>query len=95
MTMKKTLENLVKEQIKDYLNIMGWSHFPIRQGLGCYKGLCDRIAIKNGKVLFIEYKSQKGRLTSDQEKFKKYIEMHGGIYVEARSYEDVTKYEKD
>ena len=93
--MKNTPENLIKEQIKDYLNIMDWFHFPIRQGLGCYKGLCDRIAIKNGKVLFIECKGQKGRLTPDQERFKEYIEMYGGIYVEAKSYEDVAKYEKD
>jgi hypothetical protein len=93
--MKHTPENLVKEQIKDYLNIMGWFHFPITQGIGSFKGICDRIAIKKGKVLFIECKGPNGKLTPHQERFKKYIEMHGGIYVEARSYEDVAKHEKD
>ena len=91
---KQTPENIVKEQVKDYLNAMGWFHFPITQGMGSFRGICDRIAIKKGKVLFIECKSQKGELSPYQKRFKQYIEMHGGIYVEARSYEDVLKYDK-
>lgn len=93
--MKNTPENLVKEQVKDYLNIMGWFHFPITQSLGSYKGLCDRIAIKKGKVLFIECKSPDGKLTDYQRRFKEDVERNGGIYIEAHSYEDVAKYEKD
>ena len=89
---KRTPENLIKEQIKDYLDIMGWFHFPILQGLGAYKGICDRIAIKDGKVLFIEVKGPKGRLSNHQEEFKKNIEAAGGIYITAKSYEDIGRF---
>lgn len=91
---KRTPENLVKEQIKDYLDIMSCFHFSILQGLGAYKGICDRIAIKDGKVLFIEVKGPKGKLSNHQEEFKKNIEDAGGNYIAARSYEDIGKFVK-
>ena len=85
-------ENFVKEQIEDYLDIIGWFHFPILQGLGAYKGICDRIAIKDGKVLFIEVKGPKGRLSNHKKEFRKNIEAAGGIYISSRSYEDIARF---
>ena len=78
--MKNTPENIIKRQAKDLLDIYGWFHFHLTQGIGCYPGLPDRIAIKNGKILFLEFKSPKGYLNKNQIKFKHLIENQGGVY---------------
>ena len=92
--MKHTPENLVKKEIKDYLDATGWFHFPITQGLGAYKGICDRIAIKRGVVLFIECKAHRGVLTKHQKEFRARVLEAGGHYVVARGYEDIEEYLK-
>lgn len=89
--MKPTPENIVKRQIKDYLWLRGWFNFPLMQGLGCYPGAPDRIAIKDGRVLFIEVKAPKGNQSPYQKRFQKYTELSGGEYVLARSVDDVIK----
>jgi len=86
---RKLTEKDVKRQVRDYLRIRGWFVFHVWQGGMSFKGISDLIAIKNGKVLFIECKSPKGQLRLDQKKFKESIEASGGIYVVARGYEDV------
>jgi Holliday junction resolvase len=89
--MKLTPENIVKRQIKDYLWIRGWFNFPLMQGLGCYPGAPDRIAIKDGRVLFIEIKAPKGKQSLYQKRFQKYVSACGGEYLLAHSVEDVIK----
>ena len=44
-----------------------------------------------GRIVCIEVKSAKGKLSPDQEAFKQNIEANGGIYILARSVEDVQK----
>jgi hypothetical protein len=90
--MKPTPENLIKRQVKDYLNYRGWYNFPIMQGLGSMPGVCDRIAIKDGQVLFIEIKAANGRLSDKQRRFKQSIQAAGGVYIVARGYEDLEPY---
>jgi len=92
--MKKTPENLVKREIKDWLSLKGWFHFPILQGLGAYPGIPDIIAMKNGVVLFIEVKSEKGKLSPSQQDFFRNVENQGCNYIIARSYKDIEDYEK-
>jgi Holliday junction resolvase len=87
----KITEKDVKKQVRDYLRIRGWFVFSIWQGGMSYKGISDLIAIKKGKVLFVECKSPKGQLRPDQKKFKKSIEASGGTYIVARGYEDIKK----
>ena len=85
-------ENEVKHQVKDYLNIMGWFNFHILQGMGAYKGIPDRIAVKNGQVLFIEVKKPMGSKHSDfQIKFQENIEKAGGIYILVKCLDDLIK----
>jgi len=86
---KQTPENLVKKQVRDYLRIRGWFVFPVMQGLGSYPGISDLIACKNGRVLFVECKAPRGRLSTYQRRFKESIEASGCEYIEARGYEDV------
>jgi len=90
--MKNTPENLVKKEIKDWLSIQNWFHFPILQGLGAYHGIPDIIAVKNGIVLFIEVKSATGRLSESQQDFFRQIAGHGGHYIIARGYKDIELY---
>jgi len=92
--MKNTPESLVKQEIKNYLDLYNWFHFHIRQGLGSYPGAPDRIAMKNGIVLFIEVKSAKGRLSESQQDFMAHIVNHGGHYIIARGYEEIESYLK-
>jgi hypothetical protein len=90
-----TPEDTVKKECIDWLKKNGWFHFNIRQGKHCYKGISDRIAMKNGVVLFIEFKSSKGKLSDDQKKFKKNVDKQNCYYIIARSYKDIEKFIKD
>lgn len=88
---RRVTEKDVKKQVRDYLRIRGWFVFHILQGMGSYRGVSDLVAVKNGRTLFIECKVPGGKLSTYQKKFKESIETAGGIYIEARGYEDVEK----
>jgi len=87
-----TPETAIKKEIKQYLSLHQWFQFPILQGLGAYKGICDIISIKNGIVLFIEVKSKNGKLSQNQIEFGHNIKENFGHYIVARCFEDVEKY---
>lgn len=88
-----TIETQIKKQISQYLSLKGIFHFPVLQGLGAAKGIPDRIAVKDGIFYGIEVKSPKGKLSENQEEFKRDLTTIGkGIYIEARCLEDVMKY---
>ena len=75
-------ENDIKKQVKDYLTFTGWFHFHLMAGSLSYPGLPDRIAVKDGKVLFIEIKKPSGGVQSAyQKEFQRQIEAHGGEYL--------------
>ena len=88
---KITPETAIKKQIKDYLSIKGWFHFPITQGLGAYKGICDRIAIKDGRTIYVEAKTPNGRQSDYQKIFQQDIETKGGEYLLVESIDDLMK----
>jgi len=91
----KILKNLISENdvrrvCKDYLQIKGWFVFHLLQGLGCYPGLTDLIAVKYGRVLFIELKRPgKSRQSLKQALFQNDIERAGGEYILVRCLEDL------
>ena len=87
----KITENDVKRQVKDYLYLKGYFHFPILQGLGARKGIPDIIAIKNNRVLFLEIKRPGGKQSEHQKNFQAGIEGHGGRYYIVRSLDDLIK----
>ena len=82
-------ENEIKRLVKDYLHIRGWYCFSILQGLGAHKGIADIYAIKNGRAIWIEIKSPRGRQSADQIEFQKNIEYHGGEYLLVRCLDDL------
>jgi len=56
------------------------------------KGVSDILGIINGKLLAIEVKSAKGRMSIEQKAFLQNIRDQGGIAFEARSITDVAKH---
>ncbi len=87
----KITENDVKKQVKQLLSLKGYFHFHVLQGLGAYKGIPDIIAIRNNRVLFLEIKRPKGRLSDYQKQFQSDIEGQGGEYYVIKCIEDLVK----
>jgi Holliday junction resolvase len=86
----KLSENDVKKMVKEYLSIKGWFHFHLMAGMGSFAGAPDIIAIKDGKVLFIECKRPKGgKQSPKQVEFQHNIEDHGGTYLLVRDLNDL------
>jgi len=54
-----TPEGIIKLQVKRYMQWKKWFIFPVLQGMGAHKGISDFIAVKDGRVLFIETKPLK------------------------------------
>lgn len=56
-------------------------------------GASDCIAVKDGKVFFIEFKRPKsGKLSDSQIKFRDELISHGGIYVVIRSVDELMEF---
>jgi len=85
----KITESDIQRQIKEYLQWHGWFVVKIHQSLGSYKGIADLYALKDGQHVWIEVKTQRGRLSEHQEKFRRDVIDHGGTYMVARSVDDV------
>ena len=89
-------EREIQKQIVDYLkskNIFHWCNNVGRKhnlqfGL---KGSGDIMGITSGGIFFsIECKDHKGKMSLDQILFEKKINDNSGIYILARSLDDVT-----
>ena len=91
MSKPKITETDIRRQVRDYLRIRGWFVFHILQGLGCYLGITDLIAARDGRVIFIELKTARGRQSQHQKKFQADLEAHGGEYVLCRGVDDLLK----
>ncbi len=89
MPVRKTTEKTIMQQIRYALNMYGWYVFRVPPSIYGEKGLCDLIAIKNGLTIFIEVKTFKDKQSDDQKIFESRIKNAGGIYILARSLEDV------
>ena len=68
------------------------SRGPIRQsilvGMGVHAGFADLIVISSGRVLFLEIKSQTGRLRKSQEVFRDTVCAQGFGWALVRSVDD-------
>ena len=82
-------ESEIRAAIKEYLQWTGWFVFHHLQGLGCYPGLPDLEAVKDGQTVYIEVKTFTGKQRPDQIQFQADVEAHGGTYIVARGVEDV------
>lgn len=87
-----TEETQIKKDIRQYLQVKRIFFWHNLQGLGCFRGLPDYMAIKDGKIYGIEIKGEKGRLSKWQEEFFEEFLKRGGIAIVARSWMDVSRY---
>ncbi len=87
----KITESDIRRQVRDYLRVKGWFVFHVLQGLGCYLGVTDLIAVKDGRVLFIELKTARGRQSQHQKKFQADLEAAGGEYILCRGVDELQK----
>ena len=63
---QKITETHIKGQIKDYLNYCGIFNYHLLQGMGAYKGVPDRVMHYKGKVIYLEIKKPKGKMSDNQ-----------------------------
>ena len=68
---RKIPESAIKKYIKTYLQYRGWFIFHILQGVGSRRGVSDFIAVKDGRVLFLEVKTATGRQSSTRSSSRK------------------------
>ena len=89
---RKISEKEIQNNIRDYLQLNGWYVIRHQQSMGSLKGLSDLSAIKDGKTIYIEVKTERGIQSEYQKEFQYNIELHGGTYILARSINDIKKY---
>lgn len=90
-TMLKVKESDIRKLIRDYLHLKGYFCYYNLQGLGCFPGLPDLVAVKNGKVIHIEVKKPGCKPSEKQVEFQRRLEAHGGIYIVATGIEDLVE----
>jgi hypothetical protein len=90
-------EGEVQKSIREYLDlrkILYWrnqSHpVPFRRFTGL-QGVSDICAVYKGRFYGIEVKGPEGTLSDEQKKFRDRLIRAGGIYIEARSLDDVIR----
>jgi len=57
-------------------------------GMGVHPGFADLMVLCNGRVLFLELKSLKGRLSPSQEAFRDAVQAQGHAWALVRSLDD-------
>jgi len=87
----KPSEKEITREIRAYLKIRGIFHWKAWQGLGSTPGCPDIIGIHKGRMIGIEVKATRGKVTEIQQQFLDRINGCGGIAFVARSVEDVEK----
>lgn len=68
-------------------NNFRYANFLKKQGV--LAGASDLIALKNGEAIFVEVKTQKGKLSTAQKQFKQDVEERGFNYIVARDVADI------
>jgi len=86
---RTTKESSLKRAAKDFLAYRQIKTWAIGASAFHSRGLPDRIGVFKGRPLAIEFKSPKGKLSPEQKEFREAWEGVGGIYIEARSIEDL------
>ena len=85
-------ETHIRRAIVYILRLDGWDVTYHMQGPLSRKGFPDLTALKNGKTLYIEVKTETGKQSDYQKEFQRVCEAHGGTYILARGVKDVTPF---
>jgi len=79
----KVSEKEFATQVEDLLKVFGWHWTHFRPGwskkgyrtpIKGHKGFPDYVAVRNGTCLFIEIKSEEGKLTPEQEDWQNLLQ---------------------
>ena len=85
-------EKTITKAIRELLRIHNVWHFKVHQGLGSAPGVADIVGIYDGgRLLAIEVKTSRGRLSPAQERFLQNVRDRGGLGFVARGVEDVIR----
>lgn len=90
--MKKQPESIILQAVRNALALDGYDVTRHQQGLGSRKGFPDLTALKDGRTLYVEIKTATGKQSPYQVEFQKICEAHGGVYILARSVDDIKPY---
>jgi hypothetical protein len=88
---KLTPEAQITYGIRSLLNQFGIFHWKHWGGPMGTKGVSDIIGCYKGRMLAIEIKSEKGRVTADQQYFLDQVNKAGGLGFVAKSIDDVIR----
>ena len=84
-----TPETRLKRACTRLMKQLGIFSYPVTQGLGCHPGLPDRVAHHQGRVIYLEFKAGKNRLSPHQKAFMWQCEADGVEYHVIRSVDDL------
>lgn len=70
---------------------MAWKQINTFKAMGLKSGVSDVIVLLEGKVLFVEFKTEKGTQTPSQKNFQDTVQMLGFDYHICRSLEQFQK----
>lgn len=70
---------------------MAWKQISTFKAMGLKSGVSDVIVLSEGKVLFVEFKTEKGIQTAKQRNFQQAVEALGFDYHICRSVEEFQK----
>ena len=87
----KILERDITMQIRNYLKFKKIFHFKAWQGPMSTKGVPDIVGVlPGGTALYIEVKTEKGKLSDAQREFLTEAKLNGAMTIVARKLEDVS-----
>lgn len=85
-------EKDITMQIRNVLKMHGIFHWKVFQTLGATPGISDILGVlPGGRMLAIEVKTEKGKLSPHQERFIQNVNDNGGLAFVARSFDDVVQ----
>lgn len=87
-----TEETALKHQIKDYLKLRGIFNYHLLAGMGAYKGCPDRVMHYQGRVIYLEIKKLKGKLSDNQIIFQEQCKNDRVEYLVVRELEFLIEY---
>jgi len=88
--MRRQPEAAIRRAIRELLKQLGFAVWDCEQNRATRQtpGLSDLIAMGHGRILFIECKTPKGRLSDAQHFFGAEVERNNGVYLIWRSTTD-------
>lgn len=88
------LETLIRLDIRRFLRNLGFAVWDMEQNRPTRQtaGFPDLVAIGRGRILFVEVKAPKGRLSPAQQVFREECLANGGTYLVWRSASEAWDY---